>query len=85
MLTGTLINDFHSTAIKVPTGHIVTAATVKRWGKRLCGSKTCTCGGVRGGDYGVKWIDSEFAMVVEIDRRVDDPGLDAIAFDGLRP
>lgn len=50
-----LTNNFHNTEVRVRIDSIpglLTAAQVARATKKLCGMSDCTCGGIRGPQYG---------------------------------
>ena len=48
----TLRNDFHNTeATVIVKDGVISAGSLKRAEKKLCGMKDCCCGGIRGRQY----------------------------------
>lgn len=80
----TLTNDFHKTSVRVHAeiGDILTRTQMRRITKKLCGSKGCKCGVVRGvqdqpnGDViniGDVWDDIEESWTYLIKPSWNDP------------
>lgn len=64
-MKATLKNDFHNTeaTVLVSEGKVSEAAMI-RAGKKLCGIKDCTCGGVRGTqDFNIENLYNGFYSV----------------------
>jgi hypothetical protein len=67
----TMSNNFHNTSItlSIPEGGCILSESQMRKVDRLCGSRECTCGGIRGpqpgipGDYSIVPVQEEVSRM----------------------
>jgi hypothetical protein len=65
MKTVKLINDFHNSEVRVRLREdgSISARTLRRVRRELCGIEDCCCGITRGGEYHIEcWPDGYFVV-----------------------